>query len=94
MDIADLLKDNLEAEICQYLHESESRPYGQTPYCKKEVPDMLNWLNCVSLYATVVKNKYRNNVDREQNHSYNTVVRNTSNCTTPTRPGNSGFIRP
>ena len=60
VDMADLLKDNLEAERRRYSQERESgrASYGQTPYYRREVPDMLSWLNCFSLYAAVITSKY------------------------------------
>ena len=60
IDMADLLKDNLEAERRRYSQEQGvGQPsYGQPPYYKREVPDMLSWLTCFSLYAAVITSKY------------------------------------
>ena len=59
-DMADLLKDNLEAEWCRYSQEwKDGQPqFGQLPCYRREVPDMLSWLNCFSLYAAVITGKY------------------------------------
>ena len=60
VDMADLLKDNLEVERRRYSQERESghASSGQTPHYRREVPDMLSWLNCFSLYAAVITSKY------------------------------------
>ena len=59
VDMAELLKDNMEAE--RRRHASEADPtqghLGQPP-TRREVPDLMSWLQCFSLYAAVVCNKY------------------------------------
>ena len=60
VDMADPLKDNLETEWCRYSQEWEDgQPQvGQLPCYRREVPDMLSWLNCFSLYAAIITSKY------------------------------------
>jgi hypothetical protein len=60
VDMADLLKDKLEAERRRYSQEQERghASCGQTPYYRREVPDMLSWLHCFSLYAAIITSKY------------------------------------
>ena len=55
VDMAELLKDNVEAERRRLL-SGESRA-GQRLECR-EVPDFERWLQCFSAYAAVVCSKY------------------------------------
>ena len=59
VDMAELLKDNMEAERRRCSSEAESTQghMGQTP-CRREVPDLMSWLQCFSSYAAVVCSKY------------------------------------
>lgn len=59
LDFAELLKDNMEAERRRATQEGESAsaPYGHRAN-RREVPDMLSWLGCFSLYAAVVCSKH------------------------------------
>lgn len=54
VDMADLLKDNMEAERRRALVEGESNQI----LGRREVPDILSWLHCFSLYAAVVGSRY------------------------------------
>ena len=60
VDMADLLKDNLEAERRRYSQENGNNrsSFAQPPCYKREVPDMLSWLKCFSLYAAAITSKY------------------------------------
>ena len=49
MDMAELLQDNMEVERYKAAGEGESSQ-GR----RREVPDILSWLVCFSLYATVL----------------------------------------
>ena len=57
VDMADLLK---EAERRRYSQEQERghASCGLTPYYRREIPDMLSWLHCFSLYTAVITSKY------------------------------------
>ena len=59
VDIAELLKDNMEAERRRMLSDSA---FPQTHFTnrpvRREIPDRLSWLQCFSLYAAVVASKY------------------------------------
>ena len=52
LDMAEMLSDNIEAERWRALAEREG---GLSPRSmgRREVPDMLSWLHCFSLYATI-----------------------------------------
>ena len=55
LDMAELLNDNMEAESQQALMESEISPYvSQHRSGHREVPNILSWLHCFSLYTAVV----------------------------------------
>ena len=55
VDMAELLNDNMEVERRRALFESElsSCSSQQRPGCR-EIPDILSWLYCFSLYAAVI----------------------------------------
>ena len=59
VDMAELLKDNMEAERRRYSAEGE---FGQNGIgqrgSRREVPDILSWVQCYSMYAAVICNKY------------------------------------
>ena len=57
INMAKLLKDNMEIEWRRHPAEGES---GSSigGMGKREIPDMLSWLHCFSLYAAVVSSKY------------------------------------
>ena len=59
IDMAELLKDNMEAERRRMLSDGgfpQSHFSGRPT--RREVPDLLNWLQCFSLYAAVVTSKF------------------------------------
>ena len=47
-DMAELLKDNIEAERCRVAHGQEGSSSNPTPSRTswREVPDLLSWLQC------------------------------------------------
>lgn len=59
VDMAELLKDNMEAERRRCSTEAESMQghIGQSSG-RREVPDLMSWLQCFSSYAAVVCSKY------------------------------------
>ena len=59
VDMAELLKDNMEAERRRMLSDSAFPPthFTNRPVWR-EIPDMLSWLQCFSLYTAVVASKY------------------------------------
>jgi len=59
VDMAELLKDNMEAERRRMLSDGglTQSHFANRP-TRREVPDMLSWLQCFSLYAAVVVSKY------------------------------------
>lgn len=59
VDMAELLKDNMEAERRRTAIEGESSQglLGQRG-SRREVPDILSWLQCFSAYAAVLCSRY------------------------------------
>ena len=59
VNMAELLKDNMEAGRRRMLSDSV---FPQTHFTnrpvRREIPDMLSWFQCFSLYAAVVVSKY------------------------------------
>ena len=62
VDMAELLKDNLEMERRRSLVENGAMPPFQARHSRREIPDVLSWLHCFTLYAAVVCSKYPNKV--------------------------------
>ena len=59
VDMAELLKDNIEAERRRLALEGEfSQGHIGQAMCRREVPDLMSWLQCFSLYAAVVASKF------------------------------------
>ena len=59
VDMAELLKDNLEAERRRFVAEGTGgMSHFTNRQSRREVPDILSWLHCFSLYAAVVTSKY------------------------------------
>ena len=64
MDMAELLRDNLEAQCRGDLQEpSTSSSSSQGRPCR-EVPDLLSWVQCFSIYRAVVVSKYPERVHK------------------------------
>ena len=59
IDMAELLKDNMEVERRRALSEAEE---GRARVNRREVPDLLSWLQCFSLYAAVVGSRFPDKV--------------------------------
>jgi len=55
VEMAELLKDNMEVE--RRLQECELGPASRVA-TRREIPDMLSWLHCYSLYAAMVCSQY------------------------------------
>ncbi len=59
VDMAELLKDNMEAERRRWQQEGAS---SQGPFMgrvtRREIPDVLSWLQCFTTYAAVVTARY------------------------------------
>ena len=51
--MAEMLSDNMKVEHWRALAESEGSPSPRN-MGQREVPDMLSWLHCFSLYAAIV----------------------------------------
>ncbi len=52
VDMAELLKDNMEAERRKLAAEAGSH------FTRREVPDILSWIQCFNMYMAVVVSKY------------------------------------
>ena len=53
VDMAELLRDNIEAERRRALGESSSCPNASRPQ-RREVPDFMSWLQCFGTYVGIV----------------------------------------
>ena len=55
VDMAELLKDNIEAERRRVAHGQEGSSSSHTPSrsSRRDVPDLLSWLQCFRKYACV-----------------------------------------
>ena len=63
VDMAELLKDNMEAERRRSLSESGTKRSSLAAQAtRREVPDLSSWLYCFSLYAAAVCAKYPSKV--------------------------------
>ena len=58
VDMADFLKDNIEAERRRLTGGMNESPLARSS--RREVPDLLSWLQSYSMFAAVVSNKYPN----------------------------------
>ena len=59
VDMAKLLKDNFEAERRRFVAEGTGGiSHFTNRQSRREVPNILSWLHCFSLYAAVVTSKY------------------------------------
>ena len=60
VDMAELLNDNMEAERRRYSAKGELGQSGISQRgSRREVPDIMSWVQCYSMYAGVICNKYR-----------------------------------
>ena len=59
MDMAELLRDNMELGRRQSLEASLG---GGTRPSRREVPDLLSWIACFGMYASVVAQKHPHRV--------------------------------
>ena len=59
VDMAELLRDNMEAEKRRMMVEGSTNQghFANRP-SRREVPDVLSWLQCFTLYAAVVASEY------------------------------------
>ena len=59
VDMAELLKDNMEAERRRMQAEGGgTHPHFSGRQSRREVPDILSWLQCFGLYAAVVSSRF------------------------------------
>ena len=59
VDMTELLKDNMEAERKQHSSDADAmQGHLGHPSARREVPDLMSWLQCFSLYAAVVCSKH------------------------------------
>ena len=74
VDMAELLRDNMEVE--KQCNTTESASAGPVPTtsrpASKEVPDPLSWVQCFGMFASVMASKYPEKVT--QLLAYQTVI--------------------
>ena len=59
VDMAELLRDNLEAQRKGVLQEAEGSTGTTGPSRpRRDIPDLLSWVQCFGLYAAVMASKY------------------------------------
>ena len=56
IDMAELLKDNMEAERRRLASVEESG--GPSRGTRRDIPDLMSWLHCYSLFAAIICSKY------------------------------------
>ena len=80
VDMAELLRDNMELERRRDLRSAASSALGLIPpTSRREVPDLLSWIQCFRMYAAVLSNSYPNKV--QQLYAYQTmIVREARRC--------------
>lgn len=57
VDMADLLRDNLEADRRRGRESEESSPSPSARSTRREVPDLLSWSQCFCTYTAVIAEK-------------------------------------
>ena len=55
--MAELLRDNMEAERRRTYSQSMEMSRGGGCSAKREIPDLLSWIQCFGMYAAVVASK-------------------------------------
>ena len=73
MDMAELLRDNIELERRRDTQEVSSSAFGlnQQPN-RREVPDLLSWVQCFGMYAVVLSSSYPEKV--HEIYAYQTMI--------------------
>ena len=56
VDMAELLRDNMEWEHPLSTSDSSESKSGRAS--RREVPDLLSWITCFGVYASVIRDKY------------------------------------
>ena len=64
IDMAELLRDNLEAQRRAALQETLATPGPSMPRPRQEVPDILSWVQCFSIYTAVIASKFPERVQK------------------------------
>ena len=58
VDMAELLKDNMEAERHRSIQEEGSASLGTCSCPRREIPDALSWTYCISIFAAIICAKW------------------------------------
>ena len=58
VDMAELLRDNLELQRQMRSQEQFSQPSSQPRNRRREIPDILSWVSCFGVYMAVLTSKY------------------------------------
>ena len=58
VDMAELLRDNLELQRQMRSQEQLSQPSSQPRNRQREIPDILSWVSCFGVYMAVLTSKY------------------------------------
>ena len=54
IDMAELLRDNIEADRKRSKESGASTSTGQQSQSQHEVPDILSWVQCFGIYTSIV----------------------------------------
>ena len=64
IDMAELLRDNLEAQRRGALQESPSTSSPSVGRPRREVPDLLSWVQCFGVYTAVIASKHPDRIQK------------------------------
>ena len=79
VDMAELLRDNLEALRRGSLQDGSTASSSQTKKARREVPDLLSWVQCFGTYMAIIASKHPSRV--RQLLAYQTlIVREARRC--------------
>ena len=80
VDMAELLRDNMELQRRRDIRETTTNTFGVTSHPnRREVPDLLSWVQCFGMYAAILCDSYPEKV--QQLYAYQTmIVREARGC--------------
>ena len=64
IDMAELLRDNLEAQRRGGWQELPSSSASGLSHQRREVPDLLSWVQCFGIYTAVVASRYPERIQK------------------------------
>jgi len=64
IDMAELLRDNLETQRRGALQEAGSSSSSSPAHARREVPNLLTWVQCFSIYTAVIASQHPERVQK------------------------------